>query len=174
MQQFRCFLSPGWYKFQIKLYDSLTAKNLFLFILFYFLIHLYLIPNVLNFFLYWEISDEYSLLRIEAEISFYLYVLWLITFKLTLTVISIIFIKLFIFGFYIININLIYFSSKKFRKIFTFSSISFLFLLTPPEVITQILLTFFIYLLVELFYFYICIKYLIKNAYTKTNIKKTS
>lgn len=172
--QFKYFLSSSWYSYQIRLYSNLTKKNEFLFVIIYLSIHFFLIPNILIFFLYWEVSDEYSLLRIEAEISFYYYLLWLTTFKLTLIIILIILIKIFMLIFYIIDVNLSYFYLLKFKKIFIFSIICFLFLLTPPEFISQIFITFCVSLFVELFFFHTCIKYLIKNAYIKTIIKKTT
>lgn len=75
---------------------------------------------------------------------------------------------------YFTKTNSIYFLLLKLKKIFIFSIIFLLFLLTPPEVITQILITFYVYAMVELFFFHTCIKYIIKNAYSKTIIKKTT
>lgn len=174
VHQFKQFLSSGWYKYQIKLYNNLTNKSSFLFVIIYLSIHFFLIPNILNFFLYWEVSDEYSLLRIEAEISLYFYILWLTAFKFTFSVMLIILIKTFTFTFYVTSTNFTYFYLLRFKKIFIFIVISFLFLLTPSEFITQILTIFCVYLFVEFLFFYICIKYLIKNAYLKTIIKKAT
>ena len=172
--QSKCFLISGWYYYQIKLYSNLLNRVPFLFVLIYAIIHFYLIPNLLSFFLYWEVSDEYSLLRIEAEISLYLYILWLSTFKFILTFILVTFIKISIVFIYVNNVNYIYLYLLKFKKIFIFIIICLLFVLTPPEFLTQILITFYIYLSVESLFFHSCIKYLIKNAYTKTIIKKTT
>lgn len=171
---FQYFLTSSWYYYQIKLYKTLTVKNLVLFSIVHFLIQFFLLPNILNFFLYWEISDEYSLLRVEAEISLYFYILWLATFKFALVTILIMLTKILTLSLYVASINLIYFYLLKFKKLFLFSIVLCLCLLIPPDLLTQILLTFLIYIFVELFFFYICIKYLIKNAYIKPTIKKTT
>jgi len=172
--QLKHFLISGWYYYQIKLYNNLSNKIPFLFVLIYAIIHFYIIPNLLSFFLYWEVSDEYSLLRIEAEISLYLYILWLSTFKFILTFILITVIKISTFFIYVNNVNCMYFYLLKFKKIFIFTAICLLFVFIPPEFLTQILITLYIYLFVEFFFFYSCIKYLIKNAYIKTITKKTT
>jgi len=172
--ELKYFFNSGWYNYQIKLCKNLFIINLIFFIISFFIISFFIIPMSIHFFLYWEILDDYSLLRIEAEISLYFYIVWLTTFKFTVTFVLLYYIKLLIIIFYVTKIKFIYFYSLKYKKIVTFTIICLLFILVPPEFIVQMLIVLLTFIFVELFFFFICIKYLIKNAHIKATFKKPS
>jgi len=169
----KSFLTSGYYAYQIKLYNNFIIKNLVMASFIYILIHFHLIPNLISFFLYWEISNDYSLLRIEAEISLYFYLLWSTSFKFILTFTFIVLNKMLTIFTYIFNVSHFYIYFLKLKKVFIFNLVCLFFLLTPPELVIQILIICCTYVIIESFFFCVCMKYLIKNAYIKTNIKKT-
>lgn len=171
------FLQSGWYWYQIKLYCNLNFYWTNVFVFFYILCHIIVISNLIIFFLYWEIKDVSSLLRIEAEISLFYYVLWSFNFKFFFSYLMSnfffcvnIILKLF-------NIFSLYRLFLKSKKLINYCIICSLFILFPPDFFIQILIIMISYLIFEFFFFIICIKIYVKlnlrNAYSKTVIKSS-
>ena len=160
------FFNSSWYHYQITLYKLLTNLTFFIFVSFYFLTHITIIPNVLEFLLYWEIVDEYSLLKIEAEISLFFYIIWSLRFKFVLAFVLSNLFFLLLLTFSILKTLQLYILIQKFKKILIFIVLCFLFFLIPPDFWIQLILTLISYILIEFLFLLICI-----NFYNKIRLK---
>lgn len=171
----KSFFITSWYKYQIHLF-SLGTKSFFNFFLtFYILIHFSLIFYLTSFFLYWEILDEYSLLRVETELVLALYISWIFTFKFFLSLLFGLIGFLFSLIFYFTCIYSLYFIILVYKKLFIFLILLILFFFLPPDFFSQFFLTFFLCCFVEFLFLISCIKLFIllknkilNNAYFKT------
>ena len=155
----KSFNTSGWYNYQLKFYKISLGLWFLSFIIFYLICHYIIIPNILSFFLFWEITDENSLLRIEAEISLFYYIIWSLVLKFTFTwfLSSVFLLSAILFPF--LSINNLYKLFLRYKKLGFFFFISFLFFLLPPDFIIQILLIVIVYFFVELFFLLVCIKF---------------
>ena len=175
----KCFFVSSWYYYQVQLYVKISIQFLAVFFLIYTLSHLYLVSYLIDFFLYWEVDDEYSLLRIEAEISLFLYVLWLFLIKFSISLIFTLVTIISFLCYSLIYIKYLYLFMLLKKKIFIFIITFLVILLIPPDFLIQLIVTAFIFCLIEFFLFAICFKlfYIFKllnttlNANVKTNIK---
>lgn len=152
------FFASGWYKYQTRLYNYTLNSFKFFFPIVYFFTHLVLTPHLVSFFLYWEIIDQYSLLRIEAEISLFFYMVWIFTFKFLVSfILTNLFTATLLFYCFIRN-NYLYFILLAYKKITLFVSLVLLLLLLPPDFLLQVILALLLYFLIEFFLIFICIR----------------
>nr|AYR06602.1 preprotein translocase subunit SecY [Lithothamnion sp.] len=172
------FFYNSWYTYQINFYRKLVLTSLLIFLFIYFIIHNNILPSIFSFFLYWEITEESSLLRIEAETRILSYIDWILLLKL-------IFSFLISLGFFILSIFLSFFKVKyihgffKFNKgILIYFSIFLFFLITPPDFFLQLFIIFFNLIFFNLiFFFYFVWNFtkiitIYKNAYFTSITKK--
>lgn len=154
----KCFFSSSWYNYQVNLYSKVFNFYGSLFIIFYASTHFIIIPNLLMFLLCWETKDKNSFLQIEAEISLLFYVVWSLNLKLIFSLLSSFFLLALLTFSIFLKITDLYKIIIKFKNIIIFVLICFLFLFIPPDLFLQFFLTIASYLVIELFYFFICTK----------------
>ena len=156
------FFKSAWHFPQIKFYgDSLKLFNV-IFILIYFSAHSYLLPEILKFFFCWEVVDEFSLLRVEPELSLLLYVIWTFSTKFLVSSCAT---SLCIFIFWISRsqpTRVLYYTALCWRKLIMFVMLLILFTAIPPDLFNQCLLTGLVFTFVETFFFFLCQKLFIK------------
>lgn len=151
------FFKPGWYSYQELLYKIATFWFYCCFIVGFFFFHLNIIPVMLDFFLHRELTDPYYLVRIEPEISFLSYILWISVIKCNF---SFIFSYLVMFMFTVFlfkKISSIHGWLKSYIKLLSFILIGFLYLLIPPDFMVQTFLILIIYCYNEFFYYIVCL-----------------
>ena len=120
----------------------------FFYILFFFIIYLYLVPHFLDFFLFFEKSNRYFPLYLEARFEDY----FLIYLKIFFKFFFILNIPLFFLFFF--NIFKIPLKNIQFIKKFNFYFILiFSLILSPPDLYSQIILIFFLFVFFEIFIF---------------------
>lgn len=151
------FFKPGWYYYQKFIYKFFSTWIYCWFVVFFVCFHFIIVPILLNFFLYWELTDHYSLLRIESEIDFFYYILWIIIFKCSFSTILSYFILCMMQTFFFLRIIKIYIYLKNYLNLLIFIIITFLYLLIPPDFLLQLFLVVFIYTIIKFFYFLICL-----------------
>lgn len=153
------FFCTSWYVYQINFYKKLVWISLMFFLIVYFIAHNNFLPHVFNFFLYWEITEETSLLRIEAETTILPYIKWVLFLKSTFSfLISLGFFIFYIF-LYFFRIKYIYYFFKFNKNVFIYLFIFLSFLITPPDFFIQLLLIFFNLLFFNLLFLVLCIKF---------------
>lgn len=158
----KVFFISGWYNYQLKFFIKSFFIFLLTFFILYFLNQIILIPAIISFFLYWEVTDLNSLLRIEAEISIFYYVLWSLTFKFNFTFILTNILYFFWLIFKFISIKKLYNLIYQYKKIFVFLFLCFFFIVIPPDFIIQFLATIFFYIFFDFIFLWICIKLYVK------------
>lgn len=152
------FFISSWYKYQIKFYKvSLVIFTKTFYIVYYFF-QLVFLPYIITFFLLWEILNDYSLLKIEAEISLFFYVKWIFTLKLCITFFISLLFYLITFLFFTYNSLHLYVLIKNQKKKFWFTLICISLFFIPPDILTQLILTLVIFLLIECFFLFSCLK----------------
>lgn len=154
------FFGSGWYIYQIRLYKLVLNSFYQIFLITYLFNHLFLIPCIIKFFLYWEILDEYSLLRIEAEISISFYIEWIFIFKFLISFLLSTTILFIITLLYFLRIKYLYSIVLSQKNFFVFIGLFILMFLTPPDFLVQLLLIVISFGFFELFLFFTCIKLL--------------
>lgn len=161
------FFKSSWYLYQIRIIKNFYFFFINMFLMLYFICHTIIIGSLINFFLYWEIKEINSLLRIEAEISLFYYVVWNLNLKFFFTfwVINLLFLIYLILKFF--NIFNLYKLFLNFKKLLTYLFICGFFFLIPPDFFIQMFIVIFCYFLFELFFLTICVK-----TYIKLNFKK--
>ena len=172
------FFISSWYNYQLKVYYIFSWYFIFIFFCLFFFNHFIVVLNLLKFFFYCEIIDEYSLLKIEAEISLISYITWICMFKfITSFFVSIIFVVMH-FVFCAIDIIYLYTPILIYKQILSFIIICICFFFIPPDFFLQLFLTVLIFISIEFSFFLACVKLYKKlkkfNAYFKTNIKNPS
>ena len=129
-----------------------------LWIIFFLFCHVIVFPTLITFFLYWEIVEESSLLRVESDFSFFFYLKWFLSIKWFLSF----FITLLVFSLYLVllfnSILSLYYNILYYKKFCLFLSLIFLFLLIPPDLLIQILITLILKLFIEILFWLICFK----------------
>ena len=132
------FISLGLYEFEYKYLKFVFYSGMLFWLFWFFLLNQILLPISWNFFLSFQSSTEFNL-YFEAKLNEYLnFYIFLYDFCLLYCQIFLIFI---VFINYInTNLDLI----KNLRKIFHYCFIIFSTLVTPPDIISQILFSFFI------------------------------
>jgi hypothetical protein len=152
------FFIPSWYTYQIRFYRILLTIFITIFFLIYYFCQLVVLPHIIFFFLYWEILNEYSLLKIEAEISLFFYIKWIFILKFFISFFISVFFHFSIFLFYILNNKNLYFLLQHQKKKLLFSLTCITFLIVPPDFLLQLLIVLLLFLLIECFLFFVCIK----------------
>ena len=166
----KSFMVSSWYSYQLNLYLDLVSSLVSSFILFWIITYLFIIPTMIKFFLYWEITDSYSLLRIEAEIALFYYVIWSTIFKCTISLILTIIYLSAKFFFNFLPLTLLYKIVKSFKKVGLFSFVCLIFIFIPPDFILQFIVIIISYFLSESLFLLICIRIYIK-IFNNTTIK---
>ncbi len=156
------FFKSGWYKYQVRILKTFYFFYINIFLVLYFFSHIIIITSLINFFLYWEIKEISSLLRIEAEISLFYYILWNFHLKFFFSYCLINFLFLIYLTLKFFNIFILYKLFLKLKKLIMYLFICNLFILIPPDFFFQILIVIISYFLFELFFLIICIKTYIK------------
>ena len=152
-----CFFKSSWFKYQKNFYKFFILFILICYINFLIFCHFNIIPMILNFFLNWELVDKSHLLRLETEISFYYYILWLLLFKNNLSLIIIYICTFCIIIFIWRKIFFSYSFFKTYKNLLGFTIIIFIYLLIPPDFMLQFLSILFVYFIIELLFFFFCI-----------------
>nr|WDA66145.1 preprotein translocase subunit SecY [Lithothamnion corallioides] len=159
------FFYNSWYTYQINFFKKLIRISIISFLITYFIIHNNLLSSIFTFFLYWEITEESSLLRIEAETTILSYMNWILFFK---SLFSFLF-SLGLFNLLIllnfIKIKYIHKYFKLYKNIFIYLFIFLSFLITPPDLFLQLFIILFNLILFNLILFILCIQFY------KTNVK---
>nr|WCH57627.1 Sec-independent protein translocase component TatC [Hypnea wynnei] len=162
------------YFYQIKLYSNFIKIGIFSLCVFY----LSVLPLVLKFLTQWDLQYFKNLLHVKYELSLLYYVTWLFYIKFFFIFMCKFFSWLFVQIYFLVELKLLYTILSKFKKQIFYGILCFLYLLSPPEVVMQILLLIINMILVEAFYFYICFVMqntnIYKYAYNTTTIKKIS
>ncbi len=152
------FFSSSWYKYQLNLYTNILVKFSQIFSIIYVFNQLFLLPQLVAFLLYWEILDDYSLIKVEAEIALFFYIKWAFNFKFLFSfLVALLFLLIYSF-FYFLFPKKLYFMLTNQKKIFIFCFIILFMFLIPPDFLIQIILSFSVLLTIEFFLFFICIK----------------
>ena len=152
------FFISSWHNYQSSLYNKLIHFYFTLFILFYFIIHFNLISNLIVFLFHWETIDKSSLLKIEAEISLFYYIIWSTNLKFALAL-SLAFgslVLLIVFSF--LDTISLYKVVYNYKKIIVFILLCFIFLFIPPDFLIQIFITIINYLAIEFLFLLVCIR----------------
>lgn len=158
IKTFELFFSSSWYNYQKNFYNNLLTILTKIFLIFNIFNQLFLLPCLISFFLYWEILDEYSLLKVEAEIALFFYIKWVFTFKFLFSFLTTLLIFFITSLFFLFSSKNLYFILVIYKKNIIFVIIFVIMFLVPPDFLLQILLTFLVVLSVELFLFFTCIK----------------
>jgi sec-independent protein translocase protein TatC len=156
------FIALGLYKFEYRYLIFIFKTSMFFFFFSVFIYNKLLFPLSWEFFLSFQnfILLKSFILHFEAKLSEYL------TFYITFYYICIFYFQTFmvlvLFFDYIRNeLEII----KNFRKIFYYSFVIFSTLITPPDVLSQFILSLIIIFSYEMLIFYIIIKKVIKNNF---------
>nr|YP_009541960.1 preprotein translocase subunit SecY [Synarthrophyton chejuense]AYR06630.1 preprotein translocase subunit SecY [Synarthrophyton chejuense] len=169
LYHFNSFLFNSWKKYQIIFFTKLSNNFFFFFFFFYLLNHVFLLFNILIFFLQWEYSNDISLLRIESEITILSYITWVLLFKTSFSMfISWFFFKTLLIYFFIDLFNLYNFI-KLYKSMLIFIFIFFIFILTPPDFFLQLFSSFFIFIFFDFWFFFLCIKFYKLNTTNDAN-----
>nr|YP_009511887.1 Sec-independent protein translocase component TatC [Gracilariopsis longissima]AXI97814.1 Sec-independent protein translocase component TatC [Gracilariopsis longissima]UAD89915.1 Sec-independent protein translocase component TatC [Gracilariopsis longissima] len=157
MFQLYKFNSSSWYTYQCVFFKK-SIKLAFLFSLAILIfIHIGLLPSILQFLTKWEISTD-SIINIFVEFRLINYVKWVLTFRYFISSICFFSFLIFFQLWFLLSIELVYFLTKYYRKIFTFSVLFILFLVTPPDGFLQIFFTFFAFVIFEIVFLFVCYK----------------
>ena len=160
----KLFCSSGWYKYQVHFYSQILTMFTIFFYLNHFFCQLVLIPQLVSFFLYWEIIDEYSLLKVEAEISLLFYVKWVFTLKFLIAFVWSLGYIVIVLLIYLLDSKRLYGSVLTQKRKTLFVSLTLLTLLIPPDFSAQVLVTLSLFLMMECFLYFLCLKLLFKNS----------
>nr|WDA66118.1 preprotein translocase subunit SecY [Phymatolithon calcareum] len=152
------FFCSSWYSYQLKFYKRLTLIFYKIFVTWYFILHYFFFPVIFNFFTYWEIKEDSSLLRIETETTLISYVIWTLNFKAVFCSFLILLVFITINFLYFIKIKQVYKFIKLNKSIFIFLLTFLSFLVTPPDFFTQLFLVIGNFFICDILFFYICIK----------------
>nr|YP_009002130.1 preprotein translocase subunit SecY [Sporolithon durum]AGU16695.1 preprotein translocase subunit SecY [Sporolithon durum] len=161
------FFSSSWYYYQLQ-FLLLTSSTTFVFCISSLVFHSLILPLILNFFIYWEVSSCTSLLKLELEAQITLYVNWVLSLQYFFSFfLSLFFLSLF-FPFFLLKIIDFYVYFKTHKNAFLFSTIFLVFIVLPPEPPLQFLTIFFLFVLYELFFISLCLKFF-KTYFIKFN-----
>jgi len=163
------FFCNSWYNYQLKFYKKLLGISFLVFFICFFIIHYTFLPLLFNFFLYWEIKEDSSLLRIETETTLVSYVTWTLNFKSIFCSFLIFFILSSIIFFNFATNKRIYNFVKYNKNTLTFSFILLLFLLTPPDFSMQLLIVISSFFINDILFFFACTKFYKSNYILKNN-----
>ena len=153
------FFSASWYEYQLKLFFCLSKIIFIISINLVCIFHFYILPILLNFFLYWEIKEYKDLVKIELEAQVLFYIYWVLSFKSFILSLFLLFIVMFITFILLLESSCTYLFYKTYKNIFVFCTIFFFFLALPPDFILQIITLFFIFLFYELFFILLCFNF---------------
>lgn len=157
ISKYSLYFKSSWFISQKKLYEFWVCFSFISYIIFFLFCHLNIIPFILNFFLSWELIDKSYLLRIETEISFYYYLLWLISLKNSLSLIVLFMCNFLLVIFVLKKILILHHFFRYYKNLVGFVIITFIYFLIPPDFLIQFLLFLFIYFTIELFFLFFCI-----------------
>ena len=160
----KLFFASGWYKYQVHFYNQIFITFTIFFYLNHFFCQLVLIPQLASFFLYWEIIDEYSLLKVEAEISLLFYIKWAFALKFLIAFVWSLGYTVIVLLIYFLDSKRLYSSVLTQKRKTLFVLLTLFTFLVPPDFSVQILATLSLFLTTECFSFFLCLKLLFKNS----------
>lgn len=147
---FLSFLSLGLYKYEYRSLKLIFYTSIFFWFFSLFIFYKVVFPTSLNFFLSFQMLTSFKFLNFHFEAKLNEYFNLYIMFYYTCIFYCQIFVFLFIFFDYIyLNLKLI----KRFRKVFYFSFIFFSTLVTPPDIVSQIIFSVFLIFIYEVLIF---------------------
>lgn len=152
------FISLGLYKFEYKYLKFIFFSGIFFWFFGFFLLNKFLLPFSWNFFLSFQSLTSLNLYfeaKLDEYLDFYIFFYYFCTFYCQIFVLLV-----FFFEYINTNLDLI----KKFRKISHYIFVLFSTLVTPPDIISQILFSFIIIVIYELLIFFNIFKYFLKNS----------
>lgn len=153
------FISLGLYQFEYRYLKIMFFSAIFFWILSFILLNNILLPISWNFFLSFPSLSSFSL-HFEAKLNeyfdFYILFYYICTFYCQIFIVLV-----FFFDYINTNLDLI----KKFRKFFYYIFVFFSTLVTPPDVVSQILFSFAIITVYEILIFFNILKWLL-NKYS--------
>lgn len=144
------FIVPGLYKYERLYYNFFNIIILLFFIISFFISYFYIIPNILNFFLYFENNSIYFPLHFEAKINDYLFPIYFFLFNM---IVCFQFPSVLIFLLYkeVLTYSLLISKRKYFYLSFLFLSA----LIAPPDIYSQLILTILMLLFYEILIFFL-------------------
>lgn len=151
------FISLGLYKFEYRYLKLIFYSGSFFWFFSFLLLNQILLPISWNFFLSFQSLTSFNLYfeaKLNEYLNFYIFFYYICTCYCQIFIILV-----FFFDYINTNLNLI----KKFRKLFYFLFFIFSTLVTPPDVISQILFSFFLIMIYEILIIFNVFKYLIKK-----------
>nr|YP_009138120.1 Sec-independent protein translocase protein [Calliarthron tuberculosum]AKG26252.1 Sec-independent protein translocase protein [Calliarthron tuberculosum] len=151
------FFISTWYVYQIKLF-RICLIFLIIFLIIFVFTHIFLLPKVISFFLSWEFLTFNAIVRIEPEVTFDSYIIWILSFK-TIFSFFVAFILILLITFYnFLKANSILTFLFYYKRVLIFSITLTFFVLIPPDLSIQFFLIFIFIFTYEIFLLFICIK----------------
>ena len=156
---FHClsFISLGLYKFEYRFLNLMFYSGIFFWFFSFIVLNQILLPISWNFFLSFQSLTSYNLYfeaKLNEYLNFYIFFYYICTFYC-----QIFSILVFFFDYINTNKRII----KKFRKFFYYSFVCISTLVTPPDIISQILFSFAIIIIYEILIFFNILKWLLKK-----------
>lgn len=151
------FISLGLYKFEYQYLRTIFYSGIFFWFLSIILLNNVLLPLSWNFFLSFQSLTSFSLhfeAKLNEYLNFYILFYYICTFYCQIFIIL-----LFFLDFTNTNLDLV----QKFRKFFYYAFVFFSTLITPPDVISQILFSFIFVLIYEVLIVFNVFKKVLKN-----------
>lgn len=151
------FISLGLYKFEYRYLKLMFYSGVFLWVFSFILLNQILLPISWNFFLSFQSLTSFNLYfeaKLNEYLNFYIFFYYICTFYCQIFIILV-----FFFDYINTNLDLI----KKCRKFFYYLFVFFSTLVTPPDVVSQILFSFAIIIIYEMLIFFNILKWVIKK-----------
>lgn len=176
--QLSYFLRTGFYKFQLYFLNIICKKTFIIYFLLLSNYYFFIFPIILHVLFLWSSKNNVftPLMFLEIKPNILSYINWISELQYLLSFFTLLSV------FYAVNLILsekpycLLDKIKNYKRILLFLFILFLFILCPPDLIFNIFIPFFSFLILECLYFLSCfniinkIKY--KNAHIKTVTKK--
>nr|YP_004062188.1 SecY [Gracilariophila oryzoides]ADR03204.1 SecY [Gracilariophila oryzoides]APC24937.1 Sec-independent protein translocase [Gracilariophila oryzoides] len=157
MFQLYKFNSSNWYIYQWVFFKK-SLKLAFLFSLAVLIfIHIGLLPSILQFLTKLETNMDPTI-NIFVEFRLINYVKWVLTFRYFISSLSFISFLIFFQIWFLLSTEWVYFFTKYYRKIFIFSALFILYLVTPPDGFSQIFFIIFTFVIFEIVFLFVCYK----------------
>lgn len=140
------FLSPAFFNIEFQYFKVLIKTIYIVWFVSILMSNYVIIPLTWNFFISFQelITNKAFNMYFEAKLSEYLY------FYISLYYLSILYFQIFVLLFFILNyINISINKIKKFRKLYYFGFVVFSTLISPPDIISQILISTFLVIIYE-------------------------
>ena len=142
--QIWCFIIPSLFLYERNKFTVYTFILLFLYIFSNIVIYFFIIPEIVNFFLYFQVKSDYIDLRLEPRIYSYV----ILTFRIYLLFVCVFQIPFFIYFFFFRIIKTLKLLTDNRKFILTF----FLLvgaIICPPDIVSQLVIVFFFIIIFE-------------------------